>query len=69
MFARVGQPMSLHCGTVFGEGVTEGTMPLAQLWDSFQSLPLLPTRKLDLCGSESQVGAFVYVLGASEYLQ
>ena len=43
--------------------VREGTMPLAWLLDGFQSLPLLPTSKLDLSGADSQVCELVYVLG------
>ena len=32
---QAGQPMSLHCGTVCGGRVQEGTMPLAQLSVAF----------------------------------
>ena len=38
-------------------------MPLVKLSVIFQSLPLLPTRKLGPSGADSQVGGFVYVLG------
>ena len=57
-----GQPTLLPCGAVCGGEVQEGTVPLAQLSDSFQSLPLLPTSKLDPSGADFQVGGFVYVL-------
>ena len=38
-------------------------MALAPLSASFQSLPQLPTIKLGPSGADSQVGAFVYLLG------
>ena len=44
-------------------------MVLAQLWAGFQSLLLLPTSKLGLCGAHSWVGVFVYVLGPCGSLQ
>ena len=53
VFARVGQPTSLHGGTVGGEGVLEGTMPLAQFLAGFQSLPPLPRSKLGPYGADS----------------
>ena len=62
MFAKAGQPMLLLCGAVCGGGVREGTVPLAQLLASFQSLPPLPTSKLGPSGADSQVSGFVYVL-------
>ena len=56
--------LSLLCGAVGGwGGVREGTMPLAWLLVSFQSLPPLPTSKLGPSGADSQVGVFVYILG------
>ena len=44
-------------------------MLLAQLLAGFQSLPLLPTRKLGPSVADSQVGGFVYVLGPCGSLQ
>ena len=55
--------MSLHCGTVCGGRVPEGTMALALLSASFQSLHPLPTSKVVPSGSDFCVGVFVYVLG------
>ena len=55
--------MWLHCGTVCGGGVREGTMLLAQLSTGFQSLLPLLTSKLGLSGADSHVGGFVYILG------
>ena len=55
MFTRAG-PTSLGCDFVWGGGVLEGTMALALLSDGFQSLPLLPTRKLGSSGADSRVG-------------
>ena len=52
-----------------GGGVQEGTVPLAQLSASFQSLPLLPTSKLGPSGADSLVGGFEYVLGPCGSLQ
>ena len=49
--------MFLGCGAVCGGGVREGTIPLAQLWACFQSLPMLPTSKLGPSGSDSRVGS------------
>ena len=69
MFTRAGQPMSLRCDPVCGGGVREGTMLLAQLSTSFQSLPPLPTSKLGPSGADSQVGGFVYILGPCGSLQ
>ena len=69
MFIRVGQPTMLHCGTVSGGGVQEGTMPLALLSAGFQSLPPLPTIKLGPSGADSWVGGFVYVPGRCGSLQ
>ena len=66
MSTRVG---SLHCDTVCGEGVPEGTMVLAPLSDGFQSVPPLSTSKLGLFGADSWVGVFVYVLGPCGSLQ
>ena len=53
--------MLLCCDTVFGGGVQEGTVPLALLSASFQSLPPPPTSKLDPSGADSQVGGLVYI--------
>ena len=53
----------LRCGAVCGGGVQEGTMALTQLSEGFQSLPWLPTSKLDPSGADSWVGGFVYILG------
>ena len=65
--------LSLLCGTLCGEEVREGTMPLAQLSLHFQSLPLLPTSKLcsSTCcpGVHSQMGGLVYILEPCGYLQ
>ena len=66
MFTRVGQPMSLCCGTACVGEVREGTMSLAQLLPCFQSLP---TTKLGPSGADSWVGGFVYVLGPPGSLQ
>ena len=59
----------LSCDAVCGGGVREGTVPLAGLSASFQSLPPLPTSKLGPCGADSGVGEFVYVLGPCGSLQ
>ena len=59
--------MWLHYGDVCG-GVREETMPLAWCSAGFQSLPALPTSKLDPSGADSWVGGFVYVLGPCESL-
>ena len=61
--------MLLCCGAICGGGVQEGTMSLAQLSASFQSLPVLPTSKLGPSGADSRVGGFVYVLGPCGSLQ
>ena len=47
----------------------EGTLPLAPLSASFQSLPPLPTIKLGPSGADSQVGGLVYFLGPYWSLQ
>ena len=47
---------------MWGRGLG-GTVLLALLSTSFQSLPLLPTSKLGPSGADSWVGGFVYVLG------
>ena len=44
-------------------------MALAQLSTGFQSLPPLPTSKLDLFGADSHMCGFVYVLGPCGSLQ
>ena len=44
-------------------------MPLAQLSASFQSLPPLPTGKLDSSGTDSWVAGLVYILGPCGSLQ
>ena len=44
-------------------------MAVAGLSAGFQSLPLLPTRKLGPSGADSQVGGFVYILGPCGSLQ
>ena len=59
----------LRCDAVCGGGVREGTVPLAQLSDGFQSLAPLPTSKLGPSGADSLVGGFVYVLGPCGSLQ
>ena len=64
----MGKPTSLCCGTVYGGGIQEGTMPLAWLFAGFQSLPLLPTSQSDPSGADSRVGGFVYILGPSNLL-
>ena len=46
----VGQSTLLGCRAVCGGGAQEGTIPLVQLSDSFQSLPLLPTSKFGPSG-------------------
>ena len=48
--------------TVCGGGVQEGTMAVAMLSASFQSLPPLPTSKVGPSGADSQVSGFVYIL-------
>ena len=65
----MGKPTSLCCGTVYGGGIQEGTMPLAWLFAGFQSLPLLPTSQSDPSGADSRVGGFVYVLEPCGFLQ
>ena len=65
----MGQPILLNCGTVFGGGVQEETMPLAQPSAGFRSLSPLLTSKLGPSGAASQVGGFVYVLGPYGSLQ
>ena len=76
MFTRAGQPMLLHCDVVCGGGVLEGTVPLALLSASFQSLSVtgssfqpLPTSRVGPSGADSQVGGFVYLLGPCGSLQ
>ena len=54
IFTREGQPTELRCDLVCGEGVREGAMALAPLSAGFQSLPLLPTIKVDPSGAASQ---------------
>ena len=61
--------MSLCCDAVCGEGVQEGTMALAPLYDGFQSLPPLPTIKLGPFGADSWVGGLGYILGPCGSLQ
>ena len=63
MFTRAGQPTSLCCDGVCGEGFREGTMALALLSAGFQSPPPLPTSKVGPSDADSHVGGFVYVLG------
>ena len=46
----------LHCGTVCGGGVREGTMVLTGLLAGFHSLPPLPTSKLGPSGADFWVG-------------
>ena len=69
MFTRVGEPMPVCCDATCGGGVREGTVPLAQLSDGFQSLAPLPTSKLGPSGADSQVGGLVYILGPCGSLQ
>ena len=57
------------CGAVCGGGVQEGTVLLAWLSASFQSLPLLHTSKLGPTGAGFWVGGFVYTLGPCGSLQ
>ena len=61
--------MWLHCDSVCEEGVQEGTVSLAPLCASFQSLPRLPTIKLGPSGADSWMGGFVYILGPCGSLQ
>ena len=61
--------MSLCCDAVCGGGVLEGTVLLALLSASFQSLLPLLTIKLGPSGADSQVGGLVYVLGVCGSLQ
>ena len=56
-----GQDNPLHC--ICGGGVWEGTMQLAQLSSSFQSLPPLPTIYVGPSGAYPWVSGFVYMLG------
>ena len=57
----MGQPTSLHGGSVCGRRVREGTMLLAQLSTGFQSLLLLLTSKLGPSDADSQVsGCFLH---------
>ena len=69
MFTRAGHHRLLCRDTVCGGGVRERTLPLAQLLDSFQSLPLLPTSKVGPSGADSQVGGLVHILGPCGSLQ
>ena len=69
MFAREGQTTLLHFGAVCGRGVREGIVPLAELSDGFQSLPLLPTSKLGPSGADSRMGGFVYIVRPCGSLQ
>ena len=62
-------PPSLRWGAVCREGVQEGTMALAQLSASFQSLPPLPISKLGPSGADYQVCGPVHVLGPCWSLQ
>ena len=55
--------MSLHCGTVCGRGVREGTMVFAQLSAGCQSLLCYPQANWVPSGADSCGGGFVYVLG------
>ena len=52
-----------------GGGVRKGTMSLAWLLPSFQSLPLPPTSDLGPSGADSWLGGFVYVLEPRGSLQ
>ena len=61
--------MSLCYGAICGRGIWEGTMPLAWLLSSFQSLPPLPTSQLGPSGGDSLEGGFVYILGPCGSLQ
>ena len=61
--------MWLRCEAICGGGVGEGTMPLAPLSAGFQSLPPLPTIKLDPSGADSQVRGLVYILEPCRSLQ
>ena len=69
MFTKAGQPLSLYCDVVCGGRVQQGAMPFALLSASFQSLPLLPTSKLDSSGADSLVGGLVHALGPCGSLQ
>ena len=66
---RAGLLTFLRFGAVCGGEVQEGTVLLALLSASFQSLPLPPTSKLGLSGADSWVGGFVYILGPCGSLQ
>ena len=61
--------MLLHCDAVHGGAVREGTMPLAGLSAGFQSLPLIPTRKLGPSDADSSLDRFMYVLGPHRSVQ
>ena len=61
-----------HCCVValyVGQGVREGTVPLAWLWLYFQSLSPWPRSKLGPSGADSRVSGFVYVLRPCGSLQ
>ena len=51
-----------HC--LWGRGLRERRVLLAQLLAGFQSLPSLPTSKLGSSGADSGEGGFVYILGS-----
>ena len=51
-----GATTMLRPDAVCGGEIREGTVPLALLSASFQSLPPLPTRKLGPSGADSWVG-------------
>ena len=61
--------MSLFCDAVCKGGAREGTMELALLSASFQSLPPLPTSKLGPSGADSCVDGVVYIVGPCGSLQ
>ena len=65
----MGQPTMLHCGAACGRGVWEGTISLAGLPASFQSLSPQPPSKLGPSGADSQVCGFVYILRPCGSLQ
>ena len=69
VFPRAGHPTTLRCDAVCGGGIWEGTMILALLFASSQSLPPLPTIKLGPSSADSQVGELVYILGPCGSLQ
>ena len=68
----MGQPALLVWFCMWGRGLRGNTaafLVFSWLSAGFQSLPLLPTRKLGPFGTDSYMGGFVYILGPCGSLQ